>query len=79
MVKIYLIGLCILIVAIIANAIIIKIGLMSWYDFIELLTNDGASAFKKVEILEYFWLFFGYPLVLGFGYVIGIKLHSIIF
>lgn len=79
MAKLYIIGLCILIVAIIANAIIIKIGLMSWYDFIKLLSESGANVFRKISFFDYIWLFIGYPFILSFGYVLGNKLHSIIF
>lgn len=79
MIKLYLIGISILIVAIIANTIVIKIELKSWYDFIELLANYGITAFKKINVFDFLWLLFGYPLILSLGYVIGNKLYSIIF
>jgi hypothetical protein len=74
--KLYIIGICILIIAIIANVVVINIGLKSWYDFIDLLRNHGSEAFIKLQILDYFWLFLGYPLVLGCGYLIGSKCYS---
>ncbi|MGC1471756.1 MAG: hypothetical protein WA775_04110 [Psychroserpens sp.] len=46
MLKLYIIGLCILAIAIVANALIVKIGSKSWYDFIELVSDDGWIAFK---------------------------------
>lgn len=79
MIRLYIIGLAILIVAILANGIILKLGLKSWYDFIALLTDDGASALNKLGLIDYLWLFFGYPLVLGFGYWIGDKLAQLFF
>jgi hypothetical protein len=79
MIRIYIIGLAILIIAILANGIIIKLGLKSWYDFIELLSANGSSTFNKLSIVDYLWLFIGYPLVLGFGYWIGDKIHHLIF
>ncbi|WP_299128946.1 hypothetical protein [uncultured Winogradskyella sp.] len=79
MLRIYIIGLTILIIAIVANAIIVKLGVNSWYDFINLLTNEGADAFKLISLVNYLWLFIGYPLVLGCGYLIGDKLHYAIF
>ncbi|TJY37384.1 DUF7672 family protein [Pontimicrobium aquaticum] len=79
MIKLYTIGIFILIVAIIANAIVINIGLKSWYDFIELLTNYEFTVFKEINVLDFLWLFIGYPMILSLGYVLGNKLYSIIF
>jgi len=79
MLRLYFIGFSILIIAIFANAIIVKIGLKSWYNFIELLSELGFEAFKKINFFDYLWLFIGYPLLLSLGYVFGNKLHSIIF
>ena len=79
MIKLYIIGLCILIIAIIANAVVVKIGLTSWYDFIELLSEFGFEAFKKINLFDYAWLFIGYPLILSLGYVLGNKIYSIVF
>jgi len=79
MIKLYIIGLSILIIAIIANAIIVKIGITSWYDFIKLLSEFGTNAFRKISFFDYLWLFIGYPFILSLGYVLGNKLHSLIF
>ena len=76
MLKLYVIGICILIIAIIANAIIVNFGLTSWYDFINLLSEHRSQAFGKLQILDYVWLFLGYPLVLGCGYLIGTKCYN---
>ena len=79
MVKLYIIGISILLVVIIANAVAIKIGLKSWYDFIQLLSDIGLSAFRELNLWDYFWLFLGYPLTLGLGYLLGAKLYAIFF
>ncbi len=79
MLKLYIIGLCILIIAILANAIVIRMGLKSWYDFIDLLNDLGKGAFAKLSAFDYLWLFVGYPLVLGGGYYVGVKIYELIF
>ena len=79
MIKLYFIGVGILITAIIANAVIGKIGIKSWYDFINLLAEHQTAAFGKIGLLDYLWLFIGYPLVLALGYLAGSKLYNIIF
>ncbi|SFO00302.1 hypothetical protein SAMN04487989_10910 [Bizionia echini] len=79
MTRIYIIGLAILIIAIIANGMILKIGIKSWYGFIEMLGQNGFSAFKSLTLLDWVWLFIGYPFILGCGYIIGDKLYSWIF
>lgn len=79
MLKIYSIGLGILIIAILANGIIVKIGLKSWYDFITLLSQLGITAFSKLSVFDYLWLCIGYPFVLGLGYLLGLKIYNLIF
>lgn len=79
MIKLYFIGLGILLVAILANALIGKIGIKSWYDFINLLIEHQMAAFGKIGILDYLWLFVGYPLILALGYLAGLKFYNIIF
>ena len=78
MLRIYIIGITILIIAIIANGIVLKIGIKSWYDFLSLLSNSGISAFSKLSLFDYLWLFVGYPFVLGFGYWIGDEIYKLI-
>ena len=77
MLRLYLIGICILIIAILANAIVLKLGIKTWYDFIGLLSNNGWSAFSKIEFLDYLWLFIGYPFILALGYILGDKLSHL--
>ena len=68
MVRIYVIGISILIVAIIANFIAKIIGISTWYDFLNSFTDPISSNFK---FIDYLWLFFIYPIILGLGYFLG--------
>jgi len=79
MLRIYIIGIAILVIAIVANGLIVKLGLRSWYDFIDILSKNGTSALSKISVIEYLWLFIGYPLVLGLGYWLGDKIYFSIF
>ncbi len=75
MLKLYLIGLSILIVAIIANVVASTLGLLSWYDTLTMFGKEGRSAFKQIRIIDWVWLIIIYPVLLGLGY----KLGSLIF
>lgn len=79
MMRYYIIGIVILIVAIIANAVAMRLGLKTWYDFLSLLKDSGLAGFKTINVLDYIWLFIGYPLTLGFGYWIGQRIYDILF
>lgn len=79
MVRLYIIGLFILITAILANGIAVKIGIKSWYGFIELWMQEGGSVFSKISVGDILWLFIFYPLILGSGYWIGDKIYHLIF
>lgn len=78
-IRLYFIGIAILITAIIANVIIARIGLTSWYDFLNYIFDKSSSDIKNIGVLDYLWLFLGYPLVLGLGYLLGDKLYGLIF
>ena len=77
MLRFYIIGVCILLIAIIANVIIGKIGLITWYDFGPQFFERGFIVIKEVGLFNTIWLFFVYPLVLAFGYVIGDKIYNL--
>jgi len=79
MLKLYIIGLAILVTAILANFLASKLGLLSWYDFLNLLADRGSEGLKTVRLFDYLWLFILYPLALGLGYWLGIKLFQLIF
>ena len=71
MLRIYIIGVCILMIAIIANVIIGKVGLSTWYDFGPQFFKRGFVVVKEVGFFSTLWLFFLYPLVLALGYILG--------
>ena len=71
MIRIYIIGVCILMIAIIANVIVGKVGLSTWYDFGPQFFKRGFLVVKEVGFFSTLWLFFLYPLVLAFGYILG--------
>ncbi len=77
MIRLYLIGICILLIAIVANGLVLKLGIKTWYEFIGLLSEHGLSAFSKIEVFDYLWLFIGYPFVLALGYILGDRLASL--
>lgn len=79
MLRLYIIGIAILVIAILANGIIVRLGLKSWYDFIELMSKNGVTAFKALTMIDTLWLFLGYPMILGFGYWLGDKLYKLLF
>ena len=68
MIRIYFIGLFILITAIVANILAVKLQLKSWYDLLNGLPNS-KSYWELITFKDSLWLFLVYPLVLGLGAV----------
>lgn len=56
-IHIFLLGFAILIGALVLNIIAHRLGILTWYDFI--------NAPGKANIVSYIWLFILYPLSLG--------------
>ncbi len=81
MTKLYIIGLSILLTAIIANTIAGYININTWYNFSNTILEKGSflKALKEQSTIDFLWLFFLYPLTLGFGYLIAEKLFNIFF
>lgn len=79
MIRLYIIGISILIIAILANAVALQLGLKTWYDVLKMLPELGISAFSKLNISDYFWLCIGYPFTLGGAYWIGDNLFKLLF
>ena len=75
MIRLYLIGLCILLIAIVANLVVGKFGLSTWYEFGPEFFKRGFPVMKEVGLLNCLWLFVFYPLVLSAGYIIGNKIY----
>jgi hypothetical protein len=76
MLKIYIIGIVILIIAILANILASVLGLMSWYDAIASLQKNGWSSLKQWKLFDYLWLLLLYPFLLGVGYLVGNRLYE---
>ena len=77
MLRLYIIGIFILLVAIIANLIAQRLAISTWYDFAHQLSIKGFSVIKEVGLIGCFWLFVFYPLVLSLGYIIGDKVYKL--
>jgi hypothetical protein len=75
MLKIYLIGIIILVTAILLNGVINKLGVLGWYDFFNLLVDKETAPARKVRIIDMLWLFIAYPLLLGLAGLSGNYLH----
>ena len=73
MIKYYFIGLVILTVAIFANFTVAKLGLKTWYDFLDSLGNSSLT------LMDYLWLFAIYPLILGLTAKLGIIIWEKLF
>lgn len=76
MIKLYLIGWTILLAAILLNGIISKVGVLGWYDFINLLIEKGSAVFGDLRLVDYVWLFVAYPVLLGLSYRAGEWLYN---
>jgi hypothetical protein len=78
MVRIYFLGIFILLIAILANLMASKLELLSWYDFLKGLTNS-PSFWSTLRLKDGLSLFLLYPLILGSGTLLGDLLFSKIF
>ncbi len=76
MVRLYIIGVSILLLAIICNVIVSKLGIASWYDFLENITKNEPN---NLSLIDYLWLFLLYPLCLALGYLLGDYISNLIF
>ena len=74
LIKLYVMGLMILIIAILANFLATQLSLKTWYDFLNQWGNGDALSLK-----DGLWLFVLYPLILGCSLLIGNILWKSIF
>ena len=77
MLRLYIIGVFILFIAIIANVLVARVGVLTWYDFGPQFFKRGFIVVKEVGFLNSFWLFILYPFILSFGYFIGHKIYNL--
>ena len=78
MLKIYCIGIIVLLIAILANVLASVIGVMSWYDAVTGLQKNGWASLKDWSWKDYVWLFVLYPVILGAAAYYGLKLYELI-
>ena len=78
MLKVYVTGLVILVSAILLNVISGVLGISGWYDFLTGLSREGKAIFRQLGPLDYAWLFFLYPILLGFSAVLADRLLKLI-
>ena len=78
-IKYLITGYCILLIAILSNAIAETIELETWYKFLKNINfSEIKNKFKDVGILNTLWLFVIYPLILSFGYLIGQRIYDLL-
>jgi hypothetical protein len=71
MIKLYIDGICILLVAILANLLASKLELKSWYGFLMEWSEKGGSVWRHLLFRDWLWLFLVYPILLGLAVPIG--------
>ncbi len=64
LVSLFYAGTFLLVCAIAANAVIKYFNIMNWYELLNHLKNRKWP--KNIKFIDIIWLFFGYPLTLGF-------------
>lgn len=78
MLKVYCIGMIVLLIAILANVLASVSGVMSWYDAITDLQKNGWASLKEWSWKDYLWLILLYPLILGAAGYYGLKLYEVL-
>lgn len=75
--KFLITGYCILCVAILANIFANLLGVDTWYNLLsKIVDKDFKQILNEARFLNIMWLFFLYPLLLSFGYKVGIALYN---
>jgi hypothetical protein len=64
--KILLAGLAVLVVAILLNILANLLGISTWYDFLQAVSQEGfIGAVRRLKAMEYIFLLLLYPFMLG--------------
>ena len=81
MIRLYIIGLSILFIAILANTIANYINLNTWHGLVqEIIQKESVlKTLKNQNIKDLVWLLILYPTILGTGYLIGDRIYSALF
>ena len=72
--KCFVAGWVVLVVAMLANALAAAFNLLSWYDMVKRMQQHGATAISDAGVVNLLWLFLFYPLLLGIAAWLGIYL-----
>jgi len=78
MIKFYIDGICILLVAIFANLLASKLQVQSWYSFLTEWSEKGGSVWGQLLIRDWLWLFLAYPIILGLAVPLGRTISRLI-
>ena len=78
MIRLYFIGITVLITAILATFLAEKIQCKTWYDFLKGL-SISSSYWSVLKLKDVLWLFIAYPLLLGFGSFVGNLIYQKLF
>ena len=70
MLRLYFIGIIILVSAVILNIIAQFLGLKTWYDFLNGI-SEKMPIKSLINFWDFFWLFFLYPFLLGISFYLG--------
>ena len=78
MIRLYFIGITVLITAILATLFAEKIQCKTGYDFLKGLSNS-SNYWSVLKFKDMLWLFIAYPLLLGFGSFVGNLIYQKLF
>jgi len=77
-IRLYIIGILILLGAILANLLASKLNIKSWYDLLQGLSQN-TSYWNEVNLKDGIWLLVFYPLLLGLSAYTGNLIHQKLF
>lgn len=78
MIRLYLIGITVLITAVLATLFAEKIQCKTGYDFLKGLSNS-SNYWSVLKFKDMLWLFIAYPLLLGFGSFVSNLIYQKLF
>jgi|TARA_B110000259_G_scaffold9169_1_gene10154 hypothetical protein len=78
MIRLYFIGIAVLITAVLATLFAEKIQCKTWYDFLKGLSSS-SDYWNVLTFKDLLWLFLIYPLLLGLGSFIGDLIYQKMF
>jgi hypothetical protein len=71
-------GWLVLIAAILLNLAADRLGITGWYGFLSGMAEEGLTIWSRIGWMDILWLFFVYPLSLGFAARLGVALSQLI-